>query len=202
MNRLMLLAAGLLAAACLPASAAEPLKLGCDGPIARDATRSSLAKQFGAKNVTEEDIDGVEGETIKATVINAKDVANRIEIYWHDEKKRARPATIKLNEDSTATIEGLKVMMGLKAVEEINGKPFSLNGFGWDMGGNAVDWKGGKLGKVVDGCSVSVQFAPPGTASDKAIGKVSGDKVFSSSDKAMIAVAPVVESLSYGWADR
>jgi hypothetical protein len=189
-----------LALAPLGARAEPPLTLTCDGPIGRDASEASLITTFGKPNVRTETIDGAEGEQLQATVLFPDDPARRIEILWNDEAAKKRPGSVTLKGEAKGAFAGLAVGLDLAAVETLNGRPFSLSGFGWDLGGNVVDWKGGALSKVPGGCGPSVQFNYPDGAPEKALDKVSGDKRVSSADKAMRVVKPTVSSVSIGWA--
>lgn len=192
--------AGLLCLASLPARAEPPLTLACDGPIGRDASEAALIKAYGAANVRTDQIDGAEGERLEATILFPDDDARRIEILWNDEKAKKRPGSVTLRNQAKGVIAGVSVGMDIAAVEKLNGKPFTITGFGWDLGGNVVDWKGGALSKIPGGCGPSVQFGPSTDAPEKALDKASGDKRFSSADKAMRAVNPTVTSVSIGWA--
>ncbi|WP_020177770.1 hypothetical protein [Methylopila sp. M107] len=198
-----------LVAVCLPALlcaapalAVEPPVLGCAGPIARDATAASLAKALGAANVTDEQIDGAEGETLTGTALYGADPQARVEVLWRDDSRKARPETVLIRGDSKARFAGLSVGMELTAVEALNGKPFTITGFGWDGGGAVSDWKGGKLSALPGGCVVALQFGPADDAPEKALDRVSGDRKLTSSDKAMRAVRPKLQSISFGWPER
>ncbi|MFC7053513.1 hypothetical protein ACFQI3_12520 [Hansschlegelia quercus] len=188
-----------LALAPLAALAEPPLTLTCDGPIGRDAIEASLIETFGKANVRTETIDGAEGEQLQATVLFPDDPARRIQILWSDEAARKRPSEVRLTDEAKGSFAGLSVGLDLTAVEKLNGRPFVMNGFGWDLGGNVVDWKGGALSKVPGDCGPSVQFNYAEGAPEKALDKVSGDKRVSSADKALRVVKPTVSSVSIGW---
>lgn len=190
--------AAALTLAAVPAFAAEPLKLGCDGPIRPDDTFASLKKTFGAQNVRVEQVDGAEGETIEATVIFPDDPAARIEVFFDDAK---RIDNVTVRDDSRVSIEGLALGQDVASVEARNKKPFTVLGFGWDMGGNVSDWKDGALGTFPNGCSVSVRFGPADDAPEKTLDQISGDgKTLSSADKKLRAVRPRISSVMLGWA--
>ena len=191
-------AAILATALCGPAIAAEPLSISCAGPVKADSTPSSLVKELGKTNAKKEKIDGPEGESLDGFVLYPNDPARRIEVVWSaDDQKSGANAVIR--GDSKVSVAGLSPGQDLAAVEAANGKAFSLAGFGWDMGGNVTDWKGGRLAKLEGGCFLSVQFNYAEDAAEKAVDKVSGEKTFSSADKAIKAVKPVVQTLTLGW---
>lgn len=193
----------------IPASAhAQPANgvIQCVGPFAKDANEGALTKAFGAANVKRADIDVGEGATEAGTVIFPNDPKRRIEVLWHDSGKRQRPSSITVNDRSTWAVaarfpDQRRIMLGtsLAEVEAINGKPFAINGFGWDMGGFAVGWESGALEQVVGPCSLSLRFDHDPKAASGIVGKASGDRPFKSSSPAMRAVKPIVSSISLGW---
>ncbi len=75
----------------------------------------------------------------------------RIDILWHD--NYARPNVVIIRNGSTwpVAVTGLDkpVAAGttLEEIERMNGKPFTLTGFGWDLGGYTNGWDGGRLDK-------------------------------------------------------
>ena len=197
---MMRMAAAALVAMALfgPVMAAEPLAISCAGPVKADSTPASLVKELGKANARTEKVDGAEGESLEALVLYPGDPARRIEVAWSDETKKSGAQAI-IRGDSRVSVAGLTIGSDLAAVEAANGKAFVLSGFGWDMGGNVTDWKGGKLTQLPGGCFLSVQFGYAEDAPEKAGGKVSGDRNISSADKTMRAVKPVVQSLTLGW---
>lgn len=199
------LSASLMASAG-PATAQAPTMLGCTGPFAKDAAEAALIAAFGAANVKREDIDVGEGSTEPGTIVFPDDEKRRIEVLWHDNEKRRRPSAIIVRDPSSWRVAvpgepAVTIGTGteLAAVEAANGKPFQLYGFGWDMGGSAGDWKGGRLAKLEGGCYLSLQFGPDPKAKEAAVDKASGDKPFGSGSAAMKAVKPRVEKISIGW---
>jgi hypothetical protein len=71
-------------------------------------------------------------------------------------------------------------------VEQLNGRPFKLWGFGWDYGGWISDWNGGAF-QPADGCMTRVRFEP-GAENVNA----QGDGEFQSDSDAMRAASPRV----------
>lgn len=188
----------------VPAAAQEPQAvLDCTGPFARDSDERRLAKVFGAANVERTDIAVGEGNTEPGTAIFAKDPARRIDILWHD--AYARPNVVIIRNGSTwpVAVTGLDKPVAngttLAEIEMMNGKPFTLTGFGWDLGGYTNSWDGGRLDKPVGGCNLSVRFDHASDAPGDALDKVNGDVEFSSTDSAMRQVKPVVIEIELGW---
>lgn len=194
------------AQACFAQSAPATPLLACTGPFAKDGSEAALIAAFGAANVKREDIDVAEGSTEKGTVIFGADEKRRIEVLWHDSAKRRRPSAITVRDPSTwrVAVPGqpsatIGTGSDLAAVETANGKPFSLYGFAWDMGGYSAGWKSGRLDKPEGGCSLSLRFGPDPSAKDAAVNKVSGDKTFASNAPGMRAVKARVEQITLGW---
>lgn len=204
-----LLGAGVLAMAG-PAMAADEapkapeatdMTITCGAPLAWDATEESLKAQFGAENVEYLDLGGPEGTELFGTRVFAKDAKKTFSVLWADEDKRANPSSVEISqvwsEDGEsvtnpewASGDGVKVGMSIEEVEKINGKPFKLSGFGWDYGGNALNWDGGKLQPADDAkCGIAVSFNQ--TAEEPAESTY-GDKEIVSNDKDVVASKPVV----------
>lgn len=170
-----------------------PDKLACTGPFARNVTHASLVKAFGAHNVALLSVGVGEGETVKASVIFPRDKARRLEILWIDEKRRRNPQEIRLGIDSAWRIpQGIGRNTTLAEVEALNGKPFTLWGFGWDYAGTTTDWHDGKLSAQPGGCKLELRFVQ-GTQTDA---DISGERSFSSDDKGIRSAEPVVDALS------
>jgi hypothetical protein len=170
--------------------------LQCDGAFARDSSHAKLVQAFGKSSVAFMDVDGAEGDKIKASVIYPDEPRRRVEVLWHDEKARSRPATVRVGYKSQwRTVRGLRIGSELADVEKINGRPFKLLGFDWDYGGRVADWMGGTLAAVPGGCDFRLAFNPWADAPDAARDKVSGDKEFLSTDPNMRASKPTVSEI-------
>ncbi len=198
--RLAALIAALAATASPAPAAPQPAEgknvLQCDGAFARDSSHAKLVQTFGKSSVAFTDIDGAEGDKVKASVVYPDEPRRRVEILWHDEKTRSRPSTIRVGFKSQwRTVRGLRIGSELAEVEKINGRPFKLLGFDWDLGGRVSDWLGGTFATVPGGCDYRLAFNPWADAPDAARDKVSGDKEFLSSDPNMRASKPTVSEI-------
>lgn len=154
----VVLAAVLMAG--LPARAADTLA--CTGLFGPDTSHAALVKAFGEENVVYKRIDAPQGSTGMATILFERDRERRLLIEWFDEAKRARPIYIEVA-GSSAWIAPFGIRLGtlIDEVEKQNGKPFRLNGFGWDLGGAARFGKDdGMLGNVPGGCHFGLTFEP------------------------------------------
>lgn len=179
--------------------------LECSPPFTRETSAEEFAKAFGKQNVATVELEGAEGSKERGTVLFAADPARRLEIFWNDDKKFRRPASVTVKDGSRwtlRTVDKKVIAVGspIELVEQANGGPFSMSGFGWDMGGYATDWRGGVLKSYPGGCSVSIRFDPDPKAPAAALNKVSGDKTIVSSDPALKTVKARVSVISIGWA--
>lgn len=180
--------------------AAQPDKLNCDGPFAKDSSHARLISAFGPKNVTFEDVDGAEGAKEKASVLFAGEPTRRVEIVWHDGGKRARPASIRIRTPSQ-WVGPLAIAAGLTAtqVEKINGKAFPINGFGWDGGGFAGSFDG-KLAALPGGCRLTLRFEPTiANPLPARYAPIIGDKKIPSSNALMRRSKPMLSEWSVGY---
>ena len=175
-------AAPALAAETAPAAgtapAAEVRTLSCEAPFNKDTTEADLIAAFGKENVEYKTVPGAEGMETNASVIFPNDPARQITVYWWDDDKRARPASVSVQADYAAdpdgadpwktqilwqTVEGLRIGASTADVQKANGKPFKISGFGWDYGGFAISWEGGALDAANrNDCNLLMRFAPQG----------------------------------------
>jgi hypothetical protein len=138
-----------------PAFAAE---ITCDGPFAPDSSEQLLIDTFGKANVVTGDVPGPEGTTVLATTVFPNDPARKFEVGWWDEDHRSGLAYATIPAGDTAP-GGVRIGMGLGEVQQLNGEPFGLYGFGWDYGG-AASIETGKLADLPGGCHLGVTFQP------------------------------------------
>lgn len=144
---------------------------------------ADLERAYGKKNVKLMELPGPEGSTYEgAKIFEGTD--RELEIAWdpEDESKKIVGEVIIIGK-AWKFDNGLKAGQGLAEVEQINGKPFKVAGFGWDYGGYA-NFDGGKLeGKV------SVRFD---IKTDDYPDSVTGEKQVPSTHKALRALKPFV----------
>jgi hypothetical protein len=144
------------------ASARAEDVLACSGLFGRDTSHAVLVKAFGAENVIYKKIDAPQGSTGMATIVFEHNRARRLMIEWFDEKNLARPIYIGIdNRSQWVAPLGIRIGSLIDEVEKQNGKPFRLNGFGWDLGGAARFGKSdGRLGDLPGGCHFGFTFEP------------------------------------------
>ena len=135
----------------------------CEGPFDRNASHVGLVKAF-RKDVVYQEIDGAEGQKIKASVLYP--AGSQGETGIHLERRegatQALPSIRAKDQSAWTTAHGIRIGMPLAEVEKLNGKPFKLSGFDWDYGGRVTDWQGGALSKPQrGGCTIGVEFVHP-----------------------------------------
>ncbi len=177
------------------APAEAPLDLAC--AAFADANGDSLAQRFGADNLRDETLPGVEGDEYQATVVYPDDRARRIEVVWRDHAARSGVWQVTVSGDSSGWTgpSGVALGMSIDQIQAANGGPFTVTGFGWDMGGWVVDWRSGALAQ--NGCRIGMRFQPRGDYSGAA-----GDVRFASDSAEMRAADPRVMELSLGYPEQ
>jgi hypothetical protein len=165
---------------------------GRSGPITAQTSEADLRRRYGAA-VDEARIELGEGETAPGTVLYREDPLRRAEIIWQDTTGRRQPARLILRGDKSRWQVGPGISLGtsLQDLERLNGKPFSLAGFGWDYAGGVIDWKGGALESALDGIRL---YLDPGPAQYESApySQVLGDREYLSSLPAMQQLNPRV----------
>lgn len=117
------------------------------GPISRSTSERELIKIFGSTNVRQAAIDVGEGETQPGTIIFPNDPRKRASILWRDATTRQEPESISISSKNTLwkTDKGITIGTPLTTIEELNGRPFVMTGFGWDYSGTVVHSNGGRM---------------------------------------------------------
>ena len=173
--------------------------LDCLAPVKGTTTGESVARQYG-KAAVDGDVGGPEGTPLLGLTLYSTDPTHQLDIVWWDDARTA-VSMVRASDKSVDWIgpSGLHVGSSLADVEAANGKPFTLSGFGWDYGGYAVDFKGGKLETLDGGCHLLLRF--DNVASTAAIPDgISGDGVqLNSDDPKVKKYAPVITEMSVGW---
>ena len=187
-----MLAAG-AAHAQQPAKPANPFVLRCGAPVALDSSHSKLVEAAGKGNVAYQRVDAGGGDKIGATVIYPKDPGYRLEVIWTDHDARVKPSAVRVgNKSQWAVDNGIRIGSSIAEVEAINGKPFRLYGFGWEMGGVMLDWLDGALARLPGGCSMQMKFGLADQKQPAAGHPAFGENELMSSNVAVRALAPTV----------
>jgi hypothetical protein len=167
------------------------------------ATEAGLIARYGASNVHRESFYLAEGEFVNGTVLfpGNQDHMRRLQITWQDTIAYARPAMRNVDADPSewTVVPGIRIGTSLAELEEMNGRPFTLLGFGWDYGGTVNSWEGGRLDSLLgpDRARARVIIRLyPARETAALMRQVQGDHVFPSSHPAMRALNPRVYALT------
>jgi hypothetical protein len=125
------------------------------GLIMATSSEAELVQLLGEENVHVRDtIFLPEGDFMIGTILY-KNTPNEVQIIWKDTLAFANPDwvsvgsweadKIDISRTNWKTMHGVTLGTTLQELEKINGRPFFFYGFGWDLGGGASGWNGGKL---------------------------------------------------------
>jgi hypothetical protein len=164
--------------------------------IAAQSSEAELRERFGAGAIDATRIELGEGETAPGTLLFPQDSLRRAEIVWQDSIARQRPARIILRGDHSRwqVGPGISLSTTLNELEQLNGKPFTLAGFGWDYAGVVTNWNGGALDSSLTGVKL---YLDPGPAQYESApySQVLGDQDYSSDLPAMHQLSPKVRTI-------
>lgn len=147
------------------------------------------------------DIAVGEGFTEPGTVLFPEDSDKTLFILWNGPSRRG-PKEIRIRGEKTIwkTNKGITLGTSLKKIEEINGKPFVLAGFGWDYEGTVIHCNGGELKELgtdldagIQSRTLILQLNPDyRLRQSPEYGSVLGDRYFQSDHPAMKKLNPKV----------
>jgi hypothetical protein len=119
------------------------------GPITSNTTRADLNRLFGNANVRDLPVDTGEGPE-QATVVFPKNPSAGVAIFWQD--NRIDRAMVcyrhKTGQCNWHTENGVSIGTSLRQLESLNGRPFQMEAWGSDVGGNITSWQRGNLAAV------------------------------------------------------
>jgi hypothetical protein len=166
------------------------------GPVTATISEADLTMHYGSAAVKPTRIELGEGETTPGTVLFPDDSSRRAEIVWQDTTSRSRPARLILRGRHSAWKVGPGISLGtsLKELERINGRPFTLAGFGWDYAGVVTEWGGGTLDSGLAGVKLYLDPGPEQYESAP-YSQVLGDRDYSSSLAPMQQLNPRVAQI-------
>lgn len=158
------------------------------GAIKTDTTRDKLVELYGAENVADTDYPIGEGETVPGSII-FPGTSREATVVWAPAHQGQKVDRVVITGEEWLLPSGIRRDDELAEVEEINGGPFMVYGFGWDYGGVGY-FKGGKLDR-----KVQIWFRPS-VDDGPDYQRVLGDSLFNSSDEAMRAVDPRIAEVA------
>jgi hypothetical protein len=144
-----------------------------------------------------------QGMTEPGTILFPGDPKKRLNITWGKRTKQ-QPMIVRIASENTVwrTFGGIGMGMSLKDIEKINGKPFTLTGFGWDYDGAVTSWQNGKIGGNQTGCRILLrlrQSESDASQKKQILKQVQGDHAFLSSQPAMRALNPHVFQIAIAY---
>jgi hypothetical protein len=178
-------------------SAADLWRIGpTESAISRRSSAADLRRQYGPQSVEQARIELGEGETSPGTILYPGDSLRRLEIVWRDTVRQQEPARIILRgrQSQWQAASGISLGTSLQDLERLNGRPFTLAGFGWDYAGVVTSWNGGSLDSALAGVKL---YLDPGPAQSESApySQVLGDRDYSSSLPAMQQLNPGVAQI-------
>src|SRR5689334_12077136 len=124
------------------------------GPITAQTQRADLVRSFPADAIEDDQIELDEGMLQTATLVYKKDASRTLAISW---TASGTPKQIfvcwglRRGTCQWQASNGIGFGTRLDELEKLNGRPFTVAGFGYNYGGNVLSWDGGKLASP--GCS-------------------------------------------------
>ncbi len=181
------------------------------GPITAASVPEDVRQMFPKDAVEEDEIELDEGMLQPATVLFKKTPSEALAIAWTGKGPQAHPKQIYIcfgrrrGPCRWQTAGGIKVGMRLGELTALNGKSFTVSGFGWNYGGNVLSWEGGALAKLdcngrlvltLDGERVRAgEYAVKLTPEE--VRSFSGDRPIATSNAALAKLDPRVVELLY-----
>jgi hypothetical protein len=164
------------------------------GSVPWEGSEQELIGAFGAASVRDKLITMGEGATAPGAIVYPDDPQRRIEIVWGDPGAKRNLSRVILRGDrSRWTLPpGISLGTSLRELEEKNGRPFRLTGFGWDYAGAVISWQGGALDSTLTpGVHIYLMPRPEHRAGPE-YSRLQGDREFPSSHPAMQELNPRV----------
>lgn len=190
-----------LAAACAGPTAAgnqaspETRELPClSGAFDANASEASLVAAYGTANVSSEQFEDDGGPYTGTRVLTGDE---EVMVRWKNDAERSQPANISISGHASAWTgpHALSLGMTIEDLERLNGRPFEILGFDWDLGGQLWDTRGGALSRdLASGCLLFVFFEP---RAEQIAESISGDRAIMSNDPALRAARPIVRQIVY-----
>ena len=120
------------------------------GPITANTVRGDLKGLFPQATLAEDELELDEGMVFPATFIAREKQPESLAIVWTAKTADAHPKQIYMCRGRRRTeckwhTGELALGAKLSDLEVINGKAFTIHGFGWGYGGDVEAWDGGKL---------------------------------------------------------
>ena len=159
------------------------------GAITSKCTLADVARAYGEANVSlKRDAGAI------AVVLFPEDSLRRIEIALSDTINLRYPksVTIRGSQSVWHTATGVTLGTTVDELQKLNSKPFEFNGFGWDYGGQVVNWHGGAMSRD---SAIAIRLDALHLIDNKPYRSVMGDRKVSSSNRLARELRPFVEEI-------
>jgi hypothetical protein len=156
------------------------------GAITSKCTLADVARAYGEPNVRLMRDGGV-----VAAVIFPDDSLRRVEIAFGDTINLRYPKSVMLRGSQSVwhTATGVTLGTTVDELQKLNSKPFEFNGFGWDYGGQVVNWHGGVMSRD---SAIAIRLDALHLFDNKPYRSVMGDRKVSSSNRLARELRPYV----------
>lgn len=175
------------------------------GRVTKDSTEKALVAIYGKDRVKPHFVELGEGMACRGTKV-LFDNGESLEISWRDDKAKTGVVSINVVGRRWKTREGVHFGIRLKALEKINGRPFSLAGFEFDYAGTVTSWNGGALAAPMpqkSNARVVIRLMPNQAGYSRVTpeegSSVGGDRDFLSSHPVMRKLNPRTYQLRVGF---
>src|SRR5579862_3663610 len=160
------------------------------GAITSKCTLADVARAYGEANVRLKRDAGAIG-----VVLFPEDSLRRIEIALSDTVNLRYPksVTIRGSQSVWHTATGVTLGTTVDELQKLNSKPFEFNGFGWDYGGQVVNWHGGAMSRD---SAIAIRLDALHLFDNKPYRSVMGDKKVSSSNRLARELRPYVGEIA------
>lgn len=125
------------------------------GGITPDMPMSLVENMYGSDRLESRKLPAGEGTTVPGYVLFPGD-SDELFIELGDDKQPARARFSDPRSGWHDAATGLTIGTTLAELHEMNGRPFTFTGFGWDYGGTVSNWNGGHLENLL----VRLTYAP------------------------------------------
>jgi hypothetical protein len=120
------------------------------GAITAKSTLADVARVYGEANVRLKRVHSGDSDGgVVALVVFPDDSLRRLEIAFGDTVNLRYPKVVTLRGSQSVwhTVGGVTLGTTVDELQKLNAKPFEFNGFGWDYGGQVVNWHGGTMSR-------------------------------------------------------
>jgi hypothetical protein len=181
------------------------------GAITIDTLPGDLRRLFPKEALEEEEIELDEGMLQPGTFVYRKNPSEALAIVWKGKGPQAHPKEIfvcygrRRGPCRWQVSGGIKIGTRMAELEAMNGRPFTVSGFGWNYGGNVLSWDGGDLARLDCGgrlvLTLDGERSRPGEYSiamtPDEVHAISGDRPISSSVAPMRKLNPGVVGILF-----